>query len=183
MEEKSELRRHFRRLRQALAPDLRLRHDARICELVADFAHRKGMHRLGVFSAIRHEVELQGLVRSHPEWLFFYPRIASTSPPRLVWGTEPLEPGPFGIQEPVFAQHFVPPVQLLLVPGLAFDEAGFRLGYGGGYYDALLDHLQDDVLTLGVGYGLQRTHDLPRSPHDIPVDGLVTEMGITWFAS
>ena len=107
--------------------------------------------------------------------------MASTQPPRLIWGPEPLEPGVFGLMEPVHAQHFMPPVQLLVVPGLIFDDEGYRVGYGGGFYDALLERLSPDIITLGAAFQLQRFHALPYAPQDLPVQGLVTEKGLTWF--
>jgi 5-formyltetrahydrofolate cyclo-ligase len=83
--------------------------------------------------------------------------------------------------EPVHAQHFTPHVQLLVVPGLVFDEEGYRIGYGGGFYDALLERLSPDIITLGAAYRIQRHPQLPYSPQDLPVQGLVTEQGLTWF--
>jgi len=67
------------------------------------------------------------------------------------------------------------------VPGLAFDDGGFRLGYGKGFYDALIDHLDDEIITLAVGFEAQRTLRLPQSPLDQPVQGLITEAGLSWF--
>lgn len=61
-------------------------------------------------------------------------------------------------------------VECVLVPGLAFDEAGFRLGYGKGHYDKLLSRLS--VRTLGVGFHEQKITQLPRDPWDIPVQEL-----------
>jgi 5-formyltetrahydrofolate cyclo-ligase len=91
-----------------------------------------------------------------------------------------LEPGLFGLKEPVVAQHFMPPVHILLVPGLVFDYAGYRIGYGGGFYDALLDRLSDEIITLGVAFSVQCTPAVPVDPLDQPVSGLVTENGIQW---
>ena len=76
---------------------------------------------------------------------------------------------------------FIPPADLLLVPGLAFDGEGHRLGYGRGFYDALLDRLDGRLPVLGVGFACQRVSRLPRDPQDLPVQGLVTEQGFAWF--
>ena len=84
--------------------------------------------------------------------------------------------------EPALAQHFLPPVQLLLVPGLAFDEHGYRIGYGRGFYDALLAKLPEEVLTLGVGFEAQMHLPVPVEPHDWPVQGLLSERGISWLS-
>lgn len=181
MENKSDLRRHFKALRDGLPEALRATHSAEACLRISAFAVSRKIKRIGAFWPLGSELDLRPLVNAHPDWVFFFPRVSSSSPPRLVWGPEPLEPGLWGLMEPVHAQHFTPPVQLLLVPGLAFDERGFRLGYGKGFYDALIDHLDDEIITLAVGFEAQRTLRLPQSPLDQPVQGLITEAGLSWF--
>ncbi len=180
-EDKKALRRQFKALRDGLSDQDRATWSDAICHRVGELCHSRRFHRIGVFHPLGSEIDLRPLVHAHPDWLFFYPKVSSTHPPRLIWGTEPLEPGPWGLQEPVIAQHFTPPVDLLLVPGLAFDEQGFRLGYGGGFYDALLAHLPTDLLTVAVGFACQRTLRVPVDPMDQPVHALLTEQGWTWF--
>lgn len=68
-------------------------------------------------------------------------------------------------------------VDLILVPGLAFDERGFRLGRGGGYYDRLLSGLKETV-TVGVCFAFQRLSDIPLESHDRAVRIMVTENGV-----
>jgi 5-formyltetrahydrofolate cyclo-ligase len=180
-EEKAALRRRYKALRNGLNTGDREAWSLQICHRLEALSKERHLRRIGVFWPYGSEVDLRPLVRSRPDWVFVFPRIASTDPPRLVWGPEPLEPGLFGLQEPVNAQHLLPPVQLLLVPGLAFDPEGYRLGYGGGYYDALLARLEGGILTVAVGFEAQVTDPLPRSPQDMPVQGLVTETGLRWF--
>lgn len=71
-------------------------------------------------------------------------------------------------------------VDAVIVPGVAFDTKGYRVGYGAGFYDRFL---ADDpsVFKLAIGYALQLTDSVPKDDHDIPVDALVTEMGIRRF--
>lgn len=180
-EEKRALRAQLKALRDGLPSEDRAAWSEEVCRRVAAFAVSRRIRRIGAFWPLGSELDLRPLVRSHPDWVFVFPRISSSSPPRLVWGPEPLEPGLWGLMEPAIAQHFLPPVQLLLVPGLAFDREGFRLGYGKGFYDALLDRLSEEVITLGVGFEAQRVAQLPVSPMDQPVQGLMTERGLTWF--
>lgn len=75
------------------------------------------------------------------------------------------------------------PVQptALLVPLLGFDEAGYRLGYGGGYYDRTLATLNPKPLTIGIGYEFGRLQTIYPQPHDIPLDTIVTEAGAARF--
>ena len=181
METKQELRDRFKKLRNAIAPEDRQVWSNRLCERLSSFCVSRRIRRLGVFWPMGSEIDLRSLIHDHPEWTFFFPRVASTHPPRLIWGPEPLEPGVFGLMEPVHAQHFTPPVQLLVVPGLVFDGEGYRIGYGGGFYDALLERLSPGILTLGAAFHQQRCHQVPYSPQDMAVQGLMTEQGLTWF--
>lgn len=181
METKLELRNRFKQLRNEAAQEDRLAWSNQVCSQLSSFCLSRRIRRIGVFWPLGSEIDLRVFVQGHPEWIFFFPRVASTHPPRLVWGPEPLEPGIFGLMEPVHAQHFTPPVQLLVVPGLVFDDEGFRIGYGGGFYDALLERLAPEIITLGAAFQVQRCQALPYSPQDQPVQGLVTEKGLTWF--
>ena len=75
------------------------------------------------------------------------------------------------------------PVQptVLLVPLLGFDAAGYRLGYGGGYYDRTLATLAQKPLTIGIGYEVGRLQTIYPQPHDRPMDAIVTESGVVRF--
>ncbi len=181
MEAKSALRKHFRVLRDGLDPRTRSEASAAIGRQLESLCRSRRIRRIAAFWPLGSEVDLRPLVASRPDWLWYFPRITSTAPPRLAWGSEPLEPGLWGLMEPAFAQHFLPPADLLLVPGLAFDAEGHRLGYGKGFFDALLDRLDGQVPALGVGFACQRVSRLPRDPQDLPVQGLVTEQGLAWF--
>lgn len=90
-----------------------------------------------------------------------------------------LEPGPFGTSHPPAAQGEVTP-DAVLAPMLAFDAAGFRLGYGGGYYDRTLERLRrGKVLAVGVAYSFQQIEAVPHGPQDQRLDWIVTEERIS----
>jgi 5-formyltetrahydrofolate cyclo-ligase len=91
--------------------------------------------------------------------------------------------GAFGILEPGADGALVEPgaVDLVVVPGVAFDRHGTRLGYGGGYFDRTLPMIRranPAPRLIGLGYGFQVVPELPRDPHDIPVDAVATEAGL-----
>lgn len=90
-----------------------------------------------------------------------------------------LEPGPHGIMQPNSAAEEIRP-QVLLVPLLAFDGAGGRLGQGGGHYDRTLEALRQsgEVIAIGVAYASQRVDSVPRNGHDQRLDWVLTEEGI-----
>jgi 5-formyltetrahydrofolate cyclo-ligase len=95
---------------------------------------------------------------------------------------EALMPGPFGTSGPGAEAELVYP-DLLLVPLLAFDRRGHRLGYGGGYYDRTLAALRARQLVraIGVAFAGQEVDAVPTGPHDAPLDGIVTEAGFLDF--
>jgi len=84
--------------------------------------------------------------------------------------------GPFGISEPLEGAPAIAPA-VLLVPLLAFDRAGYRLGYGGGYYDRSLAALRDkaETLAVGIAWAGQEVAAVPRDSHDQKLDWVVTE--------
>ena len=174
MDSKPELRDRMRALRRDLPRHEHARRSAALCHVLTSFCLSRRITRIAAFWPFRTEVDLRGLYSSHPDWSFYFPRVVSTSPPRMAWGMEPLELGLWGMMEPHFTQHFTPPVQLILVPGLAFDDRGYRVGYGGGFFDALLDHSGPELLVMGVCFELQVVDHIPEDPHDLPVDWLCT---------
>lgn len=101
--------------------------------------------------------------------------------PLVFRGWEPdmaLVDGAYGIKEPPPSAPAVVP-SILLVPLLAFDRAGHRLGSGGGYYDRTLAALREDgkIVAVGVGFAAQEVACLPAEIHDQRLDWIVTEKG------
>ena len=90
----------------------------------------------------------------------------------------------FGIHYPASGALLTPDV--LLMPVNAFDAAGYRLGYGGGYFDrtlAAFAALPLPPVTIGVGFGLARVASIFPAAHDMPLDAVVTEAGVELFSS
>jgi 5-formyltetrahydrofolate cyclo-ligase len=88
---------------------------------------------------------------------------------------EPLSRGPMGTRQPESGETLRP--DWLLVPLLAFDRAGRRLGYGGGYYDRTLATLPG-AIALGCGYAAQELPEVPAGPEDWRLDAVATEAGV-----
>jgi 5-formyltetrahydrofolate cyclo-ligase len=83
--------------------------------------------------------------------------------------------GRFGIMEPL-PYGPVDRMDLVVVPGVAFDKKGYRLGYGKGYYDKFL--ARKSVFSIGLAYSFQLLEGLPRGEHDRRLDAIATEEGI-----
>jgi len=90
----------------------------------------------------------------------------------------PLRDGPFGARIPATEQVMVP--EIVIVPLVAFDRQGGRLGYGGGFYDRTLQMLRASgpVLAIGFAWAAQQDDALPLAPTDQPLDLIVTEQGV-----
>ncbi|UWP89504.1 5-formyltetrahydrofolate cyclo-ligase [Aliiroseovarius crassostreae] len=89
--------------------------------------------------------------------------------------------GPFGAQVPATLEFFEP--EVVIVPLVAFDRNGGRLGYGGGFYDRTLEGLRAKRPTLAIGYAYaaQEAENLPLEPTDQPLDMIVTDEGVIRF--
>lgn len=87
-----------------------------------------------------------------------------------------LRPGVLGILEPLPDLPEIPAesIDWALVPGVAFDERGYRLGRGAGHYDRLLPGMRPDCLCWALALSCQLVPDLPIEPHDVPLDGITT---------
>jgi 5-formyltetrahydrofolate cyclo-ligase len=110
------------------------------------------------------------------------PAIAGRRTPLIMrawqWG-EPLNSGVWGIREPKPEAKEVDP-DILLVPLLAFDRSGFRLGYGGGYYDLTIAGLRarKPVVAIGIAFAAQEVQHVPTTPRDVRLDLMLTEREI-----
>jgi 5-formyltetrahydrofolate cyclo-ligase len=113
------------------------------------------------------------------------PVVAGKGQPLIMraWGFgEPLASGVWGIREPAAAAPLVAP-DILIVPLLAFDRAGQRIGYGAGYYDMTIAALraEKEVLAVGLAYAAQEIAAVPATERDAPLDLVLTEREVIDF--
>jgi 5-formyltetrahydrofolate cyclo-ligase len=106
----------------------------------------------------------------------------------LVWHrwqpSATLVTGRYGIREPAPETPLLLPgdIDLMLVPAVAIDRHGYRLGYGGGYYDRLhADPVWRKIPTIGIVFDFAYVEQLPIEPWDLPLDAVCTELGIIYF--
>jgi len=93
-----------------------------------------------------------------------------------------LDPGPFGTVHPTARAAMVAP-NVLLLPLIAFDQTGHRLGYGAGYYDRTVAALRQSsqILTIGIAYDEQEVEAVPVDNHDQRMDAVITDRRTLWF--
>lgn len=184
--EKPELRRHARARRDAIPADVRtvaahaaaLRADERVlATLPAGTA-------IGLYASMRTELSTAPLAAAAAArgLLIAYPRTAADRT-MAFHQVDPadaaaLAAGRFGIPEPSPDAPLVAleDLAVIVIPALLFDRAGYRLGWGGGWYDMTLPHTR--ALRLGYALEQQIVDELPRAPHDVPVHLIVTDAAV-----
>ncbi len=90
----------------------------------------------------------------------------------------PMEEDAYGIPKPKDTEVIVP--TLLFVPCLGYGPGGYRLGYGGGFYDRTLASLQPRPYTVGLGFTNGFLPDFEPQPHDVPLDAILNDNGVVW---
>lgn len=158
--------------------------DTAVARHVVDWERFRTARAVGVYLAFGAEVDLAPVIAAARAAgkLVAAPRVGRHGVLTLhqLRAGEALERHRFGQPEPPATAQEVPPEELdvVLVPGLVFDEGGHRLGYGRGYYDRLLPRLRRDAAAVGVAYAALVVPALPADPHDARVTHLVTEEGL-----
>jgi len=187
---KSRLRRHLCQQRQALSVAVWQQKSRQICEHLRSFPGFQQAQTILAYFSIRQEPDLMPLITACPDRRWGFPRCldmpkASRSYRTLIWHrwspSEPLITGPYGIQTPLPTAPCLAPaeVDLLLIPAVACDHHGYRLGYGGGYYDRLLaDPDWQAKPTIGLVFDLAYVPTLPIDPWDRPLHAVCTENGV-----
>jgi 5-formyltetrahydrofolate cyclo-ligase len=178
--EKGRLRRDAVARRDALPPDVRQTAADAIAARPFPLAITPGLIVSG-FMPLNSEINPLPLMRklAGKGARLALPVIAGRGKPLVMrewnWG-EPLATGVWGIREPMPEAPTVEP-GILLVPLLAFDRAGYRIGYGGGYYDLTITQLRarKAVVAVGLAYATQEVPALPKTPRDARLDLVLTE--------
>ena len=136
-------------------------------------------HRVLGYAAFGDELEPAALY-ADPGKAFYLPRTGPDGSLTLHRANGVLEPHRYGFRQPAASAPRIAPeaLELVLVPGLAFDRSGARLGYGGGYYDRLLARLPPGLPCVGLVPDALVVARLPREPHDRLVTHLASESGV-----
>jgi 5-formyltetrahydrofolate cyclo-ligase len=130
------------------------------------------------------EMALQALKEGKRVALPVTDRVTRELIPGWITSWDELVPGVWGIPEPDRSRLWLAPIDeidLVVVPGVVFDQRGYRIGYGGGYYDRLLPRLRPGALKVGIAFAEQIVDTVPAREYDIPVDLVITDEGTLTF--
>lgn len=178
--DKPELRRRAREARRALSPEARDEASAAIARRVLELPELLRATAVLLYGASAEEVDtapIQQVLRARGVRVAL-PRVAGPHDLTLHWvdGDDELAEGAFGLREPHGDAACALPreIDAIVVPGVAFDERGGRLGYGRGYYDTLLAGACVGVPTIGLAFDEQMVAEVPCEERDERMSVVVT---------
>jgi 5-formyltetrahydrofolate cyclo-ligase len=181
---KTELRKRMRALRKALPPAACALRSARIAERLGELEVVANARSVSLFWPIedRHEVDLRPLdatLRARGVRVA-YPGVDPETRAmtfRFVSDPDAMEELSFGFREPSLREPEAraDEIDVIVVPALALDPRGHRIGYGAGYYDAALPRYAPPAITVAVAFDFQLVAEVPESPVDVPVAWVVTD--------
>ena len=189
---KQYIRRSIRAVRRGLSEAERLAHSRRVWERVVALSCYQHARVVLGYMAFDHEVLTDGLMQQAMASgkQLVLPMVLGDRQDMALYVIEDLgrdvAPGYRGILEPQPQRtRAVAPetLDLALIPGVAFDLRGGRLGFGAGFYDRLLSRLPRDIPTVGLAFDFQVIPRLPFEPHDMLLEAIVTEHRVIWGTS
>lgn len=177
--DKLALRNKYRMLRKEIVPDLRQNWDERICKNVLSLPPVKLAKCPFIYVSMPQEVDTHQVITALDSKgvTVLSPSCDITKLPEdglcsVKMGIE----GP--VIEPYDVANWAEMIDLVIVPGIAWDKRGYRVGFGGGYFDRLLAGLRPDCVRVGLAYSIQVVEKISADPWDEPVNWLVTEESI-----
>ena len=179
---KQRLRQQMRAVREALPEEARRARSLAIAERLTELPEFRSARTIAAFASIRSEADTRPILER--AWAdskrVALPRVTEMQITLHLVGPEAeLQPGPFGVPEPAPERALVPPeeVDFVVVPALAVDPRGHRIGYGKGCYDQLLPSLRQ-AFSCVIAYDFQLLGEVPEESFDVPVDGVVTDVRV-----
>lgn len=180
-QQKSKLRRECLGLRKTLGVEMRAQASLAICARIEAWSVFQQSQTILSYMPIKSEVDLTPLLARYPQKRWALPRIIPEENHRMVfheYAPDRMIRHPFGMEEPSLDSTVIHPaeIELALVPGVAFDHRGFRLGYGGGYFDRFLENFQG--VSAGISFQALLLSAVPHAAHDIAMQWVITEDGV-----
>lgn len=176
MNEKHILRERMKEQRKMLSSEQKQIFDKMICEKLHDLIIEKGAKVVHSFIPMSDEINILPIIKNllHNEVKVVCPKAMKNRVMQnlVLRSIDNLENGVYGTQHPANSNEYTGDYDIILVPGLAFDNQMNRLGYGAGYYDKFLNR-QSNAIKIGVCYPFQLLDRIPVEQHDVVLDEIV----------
>lgn len=175
--EKRDLRKKVKALRSMLLETERMRAADEVFARLEETAAFMMADRILMYHSLPDELPTLNFLRKWRDRKKFYlPRVNGVNLDILPYDEQRLELGAFHIEEPTGNDTVdIDHIELIVVPAVAYDRKGNRLGRGKGYYDRLL--AESNATKVGVGYEFQLVDEVPAEPHDVRMDIVITQSG------
>ncbi len=161
-EQKQLLRKEIKQTRRSMSSLEHMQKSQQICSYLLHHPDLQNAHHIAGYSPMHGEIDITPLLIRYTQ------QHKTTMLPHWQLG-RPMTFVPEGL------------IDAIIIPGLAFDQHGFRLGYGKGYYDAFLSHLPSNIPRIGVCFDYQLIKDIPLDSWDQKVSSIVTDKGIHYL--
>ena len=178
LEQKKELRTLMKNQRDRLDATFKQTYDSQICNELEALIKQKNCTVVHAYLPMGNEIDIKPLLQQ-----LLDKKITVVVPKTLkkrklqhlvLHSLSDLESGVYGTEHPRNSEEYTDEIDLIIVPGLAFDTENYRLGYGGGYYDAFLaEHA--NAFTVGICYPFQKVKTVPKEAHDACLDLVLFE--------
>lgn len=181
--QKKILRQQLKKIRASLPPWYQQRASRCVQSLIMDLPAYQNAQHIALYRGTQQEMCLDDLWldATHQHKMCYFPKLNLDKSLTLIpaGANDPFQPNSMGILEPTEAKpiHDHPAIELFIVPLVAFDDQGHRLGMGLGCYDRTLAAFPN-AWVIGVAYAFQQLTHVPCDSHDVKVDLIITEQGI-----
>lgn len=177
---KAELRKDLASKRSAITAEDWTKRSRSICEEIVKLPSWPHWKKIALYESFRNEVDLRPLILLAPDRDYYFPKVSAlTGTMEFYLGHDlnQFQKSSWGLMEPngLGEALILDDETLIIVPALAYDRRGHRLGYGKGFYDRFLNGKK--ISTIGVCFSEFLIEQLPSETHDQPVSELITELG------
>ncbi|MBS3810654.1 MAG: 5-formyltetrahydrofolate cyclo-ligase [Halanaerobiales bacterium] len=185
MKSKNNLRKEYLRKRENLSLEFIKEKSKIITEKLKKYIEKNKYKNIMIFVSFRNEVQTHNLIKellSEEDKNIYVPYIDKSVNDMRISKIEDfekdLQAGMFNILEPKIKlrkDELYKNLDMIVVPGLIFSKQGYRIGYGGGYYDKFLSKITEDVKIIGITFSPFIVDKLPIDKYDLPVDLIINE--------
>ncbi|MCM8710349.1 5-formyltetrahydrofolate cyclo-ligase [Clostridium sp. SYSU_GA19001] len=182
MMEKNQLRNHMKTIRDFIIAEEKDQYDRVIFNKVINSEYYNKSSIIFVYVSFNSEVDTHRIIKHALEnnKIICVPKIINKTKGMKavrINTIEELKRNSFGILEPENFSNIINPeeIELMIIPGLAFDKKGGRVGYGAGYYDKYIKAAKKNIKKVGLAYRFQLVSEVPKEEHDVVMDVIITD--------